>query len=471
MKRSAAKNVKAKAKTPAKKTAAPPRALKLTFRLRYHTNLGQSIFITGNHPLLGNGELEKALPLQYHDTEFWQITLDLPGAVPDAAITYNYFVREANGALTHDWGTDKTVNPASLNREEALIIDSWNYAGYFENAFYTKPFRNVLLRGQHAAVKPTVPDNPTHLFRVKAPLLTKSQTVCLVGNHETLHNWNTAAPVLLAKDADDDYFSVRLDLSRATFPLEYKYGIYDVARHQFVRFEIVDKRTLQDSIATSKLTLLNDGFMALPANTWKGAGVAIPIFSLRSEAGFGVGEFTDLKLLVDWCRKVGLKLIQLLPINDSTATHTWVDSYPYAAISAFALHPQYLNLETLAGKSGKAALKKLEKERKRLNALEAVDYEAVMKSKTAFIKKMFATQKARTFASAEYKEFFARNRAWLEPYAAFGCLRDKFGTPDFSQWPGFAKYNARQTANLAAKTAAVRSALDLHYFTQFHLHC
>ena len=58
----------------------------------------------------------------------------------------------------------------------------------------------------------------------------------------------------------------------------------------------------------------------------------------------------DLKLLVDWARTVGLKLIQILPINDTIATNTWRDSYPYAAISAFALHPMYINLEKVAGK-------------------------------------------------------------------------------------------------------------------------
>ena len=76
----------------------------------------------------------------------------------------------------------------------------------------------------------------------------------------------------------------------------------------------------------------------------RGAGVAIPVFSLRSNNSFGVGEFTDIKLLVDWAKSTGLKLIQILPVNDTTATHTWTDSYPYSAISAFALHPMYLNL-------------------------------------------------------------------------------------------------------------------------------
>jgi 4-alpha-glucanotransferase len=49
---------------------------------------------------------------------------------------------------------------------------------------------------------------------------------------------------------------------------------------------------------SGKVTLLHDGFIHLPNNTWKGAGVAIPVFSLRSKNSFGVGEFNDIKLLV-----------------------------------------------------------------------------------------------------------------------------------------------------------------------------
>src|SRR5678815_5820728 len=90
---------------------------------------------------------------------------------------------------------------------------------------------------------------------------------------------------------------------------------------------------------------------------WKAAGVSIPVFSLRSRESFGIGEFTDIRLLADWANETGLKLIQLLPVNDTIATYTWKDSYPYAAISAFALHPVYINLQKVAGKNGAQIIK------------------------------------------------------------------------------------------------------------------
>ena len=226
-----------------------------------------------------------------------------------------------------------------------------------------------------------------------------------------------------------------LDLRGQPFPFAYKYGIFDVEKNAFVRYEDGANRILQDGIAPDKHTVVNDGFVVLPANHWRGAGVAVPVFSLRSEKSFGVGEFADLKPLADWGKKAGLKLIQLLPINDTSATHTWKDSYPYAAISAFALHPIYLNLAAVANAKNQKLLKALERERQRLNALDAVDYEAVMKAKLGFLQNDFPVAKGGDVSRQDYKDFFAENEHWLVPYAAFCCLRDQFGTSDFSRWP------------------------------------
>src|SRR5450756_1872273 len=146
---------------------------------------------------------------------------------------------------------------------------------------------------------------------------------------------------LLNRVAGADQLSVKLDLRGQAFPMTYKYGVYDVEKKVFIRFEDGANRVLNDRIARDKHTLVNDGFANLPVEHWRGAGVAVPVFSLRSENSFGAGEFLDLKLLADWGKQAGLKLIQLLPVNDTGATQTWKDSYPYAAISTFALHPLY----------------------------------------------------------------------------------------------------------------------------------
>jgi 4-alpha-glucanotransferase len=446
-------------------------SMKLIFRLRFHTKVGQSLFLTGNHELLGGGRSERAVPLHYLNADFWQATVHFPRtALPDATIVYNYILRNADSSTVLDWGSDRVIQPASFKHDEILIIDSWNFAGALENAFYTEPFQKVLLQPNHTEVRLPPKPGATHTFKVKAPLLLKGQTLCLSGNCAALGNWSTTAPLLLNRTGGEHFLSVQADLARETFPIQYKYGVYDVEHEKFICFEDGDNRILQDDIAPKKYTLINDGFVRLPADTWKGAGVAIPVFSLRSENSFGVGEFTDLKLLAEWARHAGLKLIQILPINDTSATHTWLDSYPYAAISAFALHPLYLNLDTLIAGKKKRLPKTFEAERKRLNALEAVDYEAVMSAKLKFARKLFFKHKDETFAGREYREFFAQNQHWLVPYAAFCALRDKFRTADFNQWPTHRIYRAKEISALIENDSTIHDEIELNYFIQFHLH-
>ncbi|HZQ46378.1 MAG TPA: 4-alpha-glucanotransferase, partial [Verrucomicrobiae bacterium] len=432
---------------------------------------GQSLFLTGNHELLGNGDVAKAVPLQRLDDSFWHVTIKLPRATaPDANIICNYILRDPDGSLTYDWGRDKMINPASFTSDDILIIDSWNHAGYCENVFYTEPFQQVLLKANQTEVRLASPKIVTHVFKAKAPLLTKGQTLCLLGNTAALGNWNTGQPVLLNRNPGEDFFSTSLDLTGASFPIAYKYCVYDVEHNQFVRYEDGNDRVLRDPVAAGKQTIVNDGFAALPSNTWKGTGVSVPVFSLRSENSFGVGGFSDLKLLVDWCRQTGLKLIQILPVNDTTATHTWLDSYPYAAISAFALHPLYLDPGKVAQGTAKSILQKLEGERKRLNALPALDYEAVTKTKLSFLRRIYPAQKKDTFASPAYRQFFDQNKLWLTPYAVFSHLRDKYGTSDFNQWPAHRRFSAQDAEKLLAKDSPAADDIEFHYFTQYHLH-
>jgi 4-alpha-glucanotransferase len=445
--------------------------MRLTFRLRFHTKFGQSLLLTGNHEIFGDGNIEKAVELQYLNDEFWEVSLVLPkAALPDREVNYNYVLRDESGMLSYDWGTDKVIDPARLDAEETLIVDAWNSPSFPENAFYTEPFKKVLLAANHTDVHVVPPATPTHLFKVKAPLLARGQTLCLLGNIAALGEWNVAAPVLLSRGRGEAYFQTQLDLRGASFPITYKYGVYELAKKNFVRFEDGPNRVLYDSVRPRKKSFVNDGFARLPASVWKGAGVAVPVFSLRSENSFGVGEFTELKLIADWCTRTGLKMIQLLPVNDTTATHTWMDSYPYAAISAFALHPLYLNLAQVAEGANRQLLQELEGERRRLNSLESLDYEAVLKAKLGFVEKVFRLQKDETFKTSEFRSFFEKNKHWLRPYAAYCYLRDKYGTPDFGKWLQHQKFEQAEIDKLLQNEKAAADSVARTYFIQFHLH-
>lgn len=443
---------------------------KITFQLKFHTTFGQDLFITGNHPLLGDNDPTKALPLQYFNEEYWSVTIDLNDTASNGGVIgYQYILRNTDGTLSYDWGNDKQLDLSAIKAKEIHVVDAWNFAGYYENAFYTEPFTKVLLTKAHTTVNVKLPHTITHILKVKAPLLNKGETLCLLGSSSQFGNWNTEEPLLLKRTNGEDFFQIQLDLTKDSFPIAYKYGIYDVDQQKFLRYEDGNNRVLYDGVVKDKLTIIHDGFAVLPNNTWKGAGVAIPVFSLRTEHGLGVGEFNDLKLMVDWAAKTGLKMIQILPINDTTATHSWTDSYPYAAISAFALHPLYLHLDTLV-KDDRKMQKLIAVEKAKLNALDVVDYQEVIQFKTKLIAKIYEEQGAAVLSSADFKQYFNDNKHWLQSYAVFCYLRGQYGTVDFNQWPAFRHYNESEIERLSSSDSAAYKEIALHYFTQYQLH-
>jgi 4-alpha-glucanotransferase len=432
-----------------KAVAKKPETSIVTFQLKFNTTYGQALFITGNHDVFGNGNIENALPMQYFNNEFWFVKIDVVNiALINEPITYNYVLKSLDGTIQYDCGDDKQINFSTLTSNELLIIDSWNYTGYTENAFYTQAFQNVLLKNNSTETVESLPKQYTHTFQTKTPLLTQGQTLCMVGSGNALGNWNTDKAVVMTRVNNQVYYKAYVDLSKEDFPIAYKYGIYDTTTKQFVSFEEGNNRIVYDAIKPQKQTIVNDAFTNFSQATWRGAGVAIPVFSLKTAKSFGVGEFSDLKALVDWSFSVGLKLIQILPINDTTATHTWQDSYPYAAISAFALNPIYINLYDVANKENAKLLKPLETKRLELNGKNAVDYEAVLTTKIAFLKKIYPLQSKATFEEADFKEYFNNNKHWLVAYAVFCYLRDEYKTANYNEWPAYKNYNEKDIAAL-----------------------
>ncbi len=444
---------------------------KITFQVKYHTNPGQSLYVTGNHALLGNNDVEKAFPLSYLNNEYWSDTLDVPSVQElSEDISYNYIVRNHDGTTTIEWGEDKVIQPLAHKTKEILLVDSWNASWFVENTFYTEPFQEVLLKANFTEVEVKAPETVTHIFKVKAPLLAKGQTLCITGSVAELAEWDTDNAILLSREANDGWYKIELDLTNATFPIAYKYGVFDINTNTFIRYEDGNNRVLFDSASPGKLTTVSDGFAILPFNQFKGAGVAIPVFSLRSEKSLGVGEFSDLKLLVDWAKQVGLKLIQILPVNDTTATHSYTDSYPYAAISAFALHPLYLHLAVIVNKENQSLLNSLQEKQAELNSKADVDYVGVMAAKWDLIKQVFSSQKQLMFNSPDFKAFFSENAHWLVPYAAFSYLREKYKTSDFNQWPTNQTFDAEQIKAIASSPLEDQDEVSMYYYVQYHLH-
>jgi 4-alpha-glucanotransferase len=444
--------------------------MKIHFKIPYYTYWGQRLLVCGNIPELGNGDPSKSLSLNFQAPEEWTAEIKINSKVP-FQLTYKYVLySEQNDQYVEEWGEDRHLNPDPSTVDHLFCQDVWNSPGSVENVFLTAPFQQVLLHHDHFKGKTDSDSKYTHLFKVKMPMLMKNEVICLIGDCEALGNWSTVKPILM-NQSEENWWTTEVDLSKMKVEVHYKYGVYDPEMNLFRYFESGPDHTAPVINSKKTYVQLSDGFVRIQNSSWKGAGVGIPVFSIRTRNSFGVGDFIDIKLFVDWAQKVGLKLIQVLPLNDTIGTHTDADVLPYAAISAFALNPLFLNL-TATGKL--PATHPLQKEYKarqeELNGKDLVSFLEVVNYKLQYAKELFLIQKDKFLEDKSFKKFFSDNEFWLVPYAVYCLLRDKFGTPDYRKWEDFAIYDAAKMKEFSSATQPHFDDIALNYFIQYHLH-
>ncbi|GAB3853452.1 4-alpha-glucanotransferase [Hymenobacter terrigena] len=475
----------------------------LRFSLPYRTVFGQRLAVCGSHPDLGSWQPNAAADMNYDEASTcWSIELTMPDAAGE--LTYKYLLRDANTGAEHwEAGPNRSIAYDAARTQHLHLADYWRAPAQPENELLTAAFTKALFRRPAkataaetpaapakkakapAAAKGTkaakataeaalasTPDSQTTktaagetTFRLLAPRVAPQHGLCILGSDPALGAWDNTKALVLS-DADYPTWSGTVTLTNPGENCYYKYAMWDAAGHA-LDMEGGENRVVPATQDRTVARVFNDeAYQYLDA--WRGAGVALPVFAMRSAVGLGVGEFSDLKLLTDWAVQTGLKLVQILPINDTTATHTWVDSYPYAAISVFALHPQFIHLEGIAALKDKKAAKELAELKAEFNAKDFVDYEPMMNAKWKFLKLLYKQEKAAFLADPEYREFYTSQADWLVPYAAFSALRDRYHTADFQQWPEQFR-TPKNLAELTAETAPDYDDYGLFFFTQYHL--
>ncbi len=440
--------------------------MKLDIYLRFGTRPGQKLNIVGNFPGLDHQGSLAVVPMAYTDRYHWHVQFSFSKEMRSTLNGFEYFYvfEDEHGIATRDWCKNRFFSFKAANRD-VLLLDSWTDMGAVENVLHTVPFENIF-SVERNQVKPMQIKASTCRFTVDTPLLSASLQLGIIGSSGQLGNWSVNHPRTLRFNGAHWFVDVEMETTDTSF--EYKYCLLD-GEGKFMGYEGGENRKFQLPVSSRVPCLVQDGYARLETK-WRGTGIAIPVFSLRSEKSLGVGEFTDIKLLVDWAASVSVRMIQLLPVNDTTSTHTQYDSYPYAAISAFALHPMYASIQTIAGKKHAKIIKSHLAEKAKLNASEGVDYESVMKLKWDALRLLYKAMKNDVFQEKSYIEFFHENESWLVPYAAFSYLRDSFGTPDASAWGKYEKYNPALIKALCMQGSTHFDDIALHYFIQYQLH-
>ena len=341
--------------------------MKYNFNVDYRTNWGEALYITGNIPALGNGDPARALPMSLHDTETWRAEIDTE--MPAEGLEYAYIVRHENGSVRHEWGEKRHIVPMpGISRYE--FFDRWQDQPW-DKPYYASAFVNCI----NNRVERQTPVNPVNgmvNLRVSAPMVASDEVLAICGEIPVLGEWNPAKALRMS-DAAFPEWSVNISLRDVKKPFEYKFLIINRHTGAVVAWEGRENRRFDLSpFCTDEAMVVGGMRFVNPLQPWRGAGTAIPVFSLRSNEDFGVGDFYDLFKMVDWAAMTGQKMIQLLPVNDTTMSKTWVDSYPYNSNSTFALHPMYLRLEAMGQLKDKDRMAWYDEQRKALNALQEI---------------------------------------------------------------------------------------------------
>ena len=403
--------------------------MKLKFSIRYRTAWGESLHVSIAYHSQDGTVKQYNLLMQTEDGELWTLeTAALESRQhPLSHIVYIYQVEDADGnVLRREWDLVPRVYHFDTSKDY-IFPDQWRDMPLpyhlYTNAYLTMVHGRT---DEHVEALRLPLFRRTITFRVSAPQLQPGQAVAICGSHPAIGSWNTSR-YLRMEYAGQHEWMLTVNALGMLFPIEYKYVVVDDETHAFVAWEEGDNRTTGDmEMVDGQVLVLYGEHLRLKEQTWRAAGVAVPVFSLRSEHSYGVGDFGDLKLLVDWAVLTGMRVIQLLPVNDTTVSHHWQDSYPYNIISVFALHPHYIDLEAAGTLKSKQVMTQFRRRQQELNALPYSDYEAVDRVKQEYLLQLFEEQKKTVTASKEYKDFVHDNKAWLKPYAAYRAEDEAF---------------------------------------------
>ena len=412
--------------------------MKLKFSIHYHTAWGESLHVSIDYHRQDGTVRHQNLPMQTDDGERW--TLETAAMMsrqhPLSHIVYRYQVENAEGdIIRQEWDMIPRIYHFDATKDY-VFPDEWHNRPlpmFLYSAAYLTTHHLPLTSGVEPLRVPLF--RRTVVFRVSAPQLKPGQVVAVCGSHPAIGSWNTTRYQKMEYAGRGEWL-LSVNAQGWLLPIEYKYVVVNESTYELVAWEEGDNRVMtmrlsegaSPEVPEGEVLVLYGGHLRLCEETWRAAGVAVPVFSLRSEHSYGVGDFGDLKRLVDWAVETGMKFIQLLPVNDTTTDGRWQDSFPYNIVSMFALHPHYVDLEAAGTLSSKAQMTKFLRRRQELNALAYSDYEAVERVKTEYLKLLFAEQGEKVMQRPEFKAFVEENEYWLKTYASFQMRNEKCET-------------------------------------------
>lgn len=452
----------------------------IKFNLNYQTTFGEELLLNVKVTTEDGQEKTAVFGMSTTDGRHWQYTLDKIDTPSTPYIDYFFSLSNAGKELRREWIT--VTHRLDLNMSGAtniIVNNRWNEIPH-DSYLYTSAYTECINRHPRHSVGRSAYSRTVRLI-VRAPQLRLGERLAIVGEHPSLGAWNTGHAIPMH---EHNYNEWQIDLNANALgvpqpvkknaeaapmrSIEYKFVA--VSTDGNVMWETCDNRKLKlDAMEAGDVCVIEEDQSFFAMCNRRLAGTLVPLFSLRTEGSFGVGDFGDLAAMTDLVADTGQRVLQLLPINDTTTSRRWTDSYPYSCISIFALNPIYVDLRQLPPLADAKKQAEFEALRQELNALPAVDYERVIRAKEQYLHLMFEQESERTMRSAAFKKFFRDNERWLVPYAQYSYLRDAYGTADFNTWPSHREWTEAERGQLSNPRTKAYKKLAFFYYVQFVL--
>lgn len=436
--------------------------MKIFFNIQYATTFGEILRLN----VVGKGkDIEKVYSMNTYDGKSWHCEITVENGM--SQMEYYYSVENGDSEVRHEWTT--VSHRLELNAKRAMtyfVNDRWNDIPY-DSYLYSSAFTDCVNRRHREPAKGS-DYNQTLRLIVRAPQLRSGSRLALVGEDKTLGRWNPDDAISMVEHNYNEWVADINVKEMKKEETEFKFIAFN--EKGGVDWETGMNRQLHAPTINDGevvVTELDQAFFELCDE--KLAGTLIPVFSLRSKGSFGVGDFGDLKMMIDWVAETNQRVLQVLPINDTTSTHTWTDSYPYSAISIFALHPQFADFRQLPEIKDKKKAREMEALRKELNELKQIDYERVNNTKTDYLRIIFKQEGEAVMKGEDFKMFVKENEHWLVPYAQYCHLRDSFGNVNFSSWKGHEQWHEADRKKLTDPKSKEYADVAFYYYVQFVL--